>query len=114
MAGSLGHRYFDLSRDLMEQLTGRIAENGGMVVDYAGDGILAMWKLPDVLPDHAAKACLAALAMHAEMSGLNRRWAETIGPGPVGTRNRDPHRHRHDRQRRQPVEGQVRADRRPR
>ena len=79
LAGRLGKRYFDLSRNIMEQLTGRIAEHGGMVVDYAGDGILAMWNAPVLLPDHAEKACLAALAMHAEMSGLNRRWAETLG-----------------------------------
>ncbi len=78
MAGRLGNRYFDLSRDLMEQLTGRIAEQGGMVVDYAGDGILAMWNAPEVLSDHAAKACLAALAMHTEMTGLNRHWADAL------------------------------------
>jgi adenylate cyclase len=63
----------------MEQLTGRIAGHGGMVVDYAGDGILAVWNAPEEIADHAARACTTALEMHAEMEGLNRRWAETLG-----------------------------------
>ena len=103
--------YFDLSRDIMEQSTGRIAEHGGLSSTTRGRHPRDVERARR-LPDHAEKACLAALAMHAEMSGLNRRWAETSGP--VGTRDRDSLRDRHDRERRQPVEGQVRADRRPR
>ncbi len=82
LAGRMGERYFDLSRDLMGRLTLRIAEAGGVVVDYAGDGILAMWNAPEPLEDHADRACRAALAMVAELAELNAIWADELG-GPL-------------------------------
>jgi adenylate cyclase len=65
-----------LVRDMMEQFSERIVEQGGTIVDYAGDGILAMWNAPVLQEDHAARACRAALAMLAELPGLNARWKE--------------------------------------
>jgi adenylate cyclase len=66
-------------RDLMERLTERIIAEGGVIVDYAGDGILAMWNAPASQSDHAERACRAALAMLKELPGLNERWQATIG-----------------------------------
>ncbi len=66
-------------RDMMERLSERIVEHGGVIVDYAGDGILAMWNAPTSQPDHAARACRAALAMLGELEGLNRKWYELAG-----------------------------------
>jgi adenylate cyclase len=65
-----------LVRDTMEQLSERIFEQGGTIVDYAGDGIFAMWNAPVPQEDHAARACRAALAMLAELPSLNDRWHE--------------------------------------
>jgi adenylate cyclase len=64
--------------DVLERLTARIKDHGGVVVDYAGDGILAMWNAPVPQPDHAARACRAAMAMVGELAGLNDRWSERI------------------------------------
>ena len=36
----------ELIRDVMEHLTARIMESAGVVVDYIGDGLLAMWNAP--------------------------------------------------------------------
>jgi adenylate cyclase len=69
----------ELLGDVLERLTARIKENGGVVVDYVGDGILAMWNAPLLQPDHAQRACRAAMAMIRELSGLNERWAERTG-----------------------------------
>jgi adenylate cyclase len=69
-------------RDVMERLTERIIAESGVIVDYAGDGILAMWNAPVPQKDHADRACRAALAMLAELPGLNSRWRETVG-GPL-------------------------------
>src|SRR5262245_30680855 len=69
-------------RDLMECLTDRIIAEGGVIVDYAGDGILAMWNAPAPQDDHAQRACRAALAMLKEIPRFNERWQATIG-GPV-------------------------------
>jgi adenylate cyclase len=68
-----------LIRDLLERLSARVAEFGGVIVDYAGDGMLAMWNAPVPQPDHAARACLAALAMGDEMPGVNERWRQKAG-----------------------------------
>jgi adenylate cyclase len=70
-------------RDVMERLTDRILEQGGVIVDYAGEGILAMWNAPIPQEDHVARACRAALAMLAELPALNATWQETIGE-PLG------------------------------
>jgi adenylate cyclase len=67
-----------LMGDVLERLTTRIKDQGGVVVDYAGDGILAMWNAPVPQPDHAAMACRAAMAMLGELAGLNQRWAERV------------------------------------
>lgn len=71
-----------LIRDMMERLTEQIVARGGVIVDYAGDGILAMWNAPAAQPDHAVRACNAALAMQAELPGLNETWHEMVG-GPL-------------------------------
>ena len=69
--------------DVMERLTARIVEHAGVVVDYVGDGLLAMWNAPAEQPDHAALACRAALAMLDELPSLNESWQATLGK-PLG------------------------------
>ena len=66
-----------LLRDMMERLTEHIVGHGGVIVDYAGDGILAMWNAPSAQLDHALRACSAALAMLGTMTDLNERWRAT-------------------------------------
>jgi adenylate cyclase len=67
-----------LVRDMMEQLSEHIVGHGGVIVDYAGDGILAMWNAPTPQPDHALRACSAALDMLGAMTDLNNHWRETV------------------------------------
>ncbi len=69
----------ELIRDVMEHLTARIMEESGVVVDYIGDGLLAMWNAPLEQPDHAIRACRAALAMREGLPELNTRWESRIG-----------------------------------
>jgi len=73
----------ELIRDIMEHLTARIVESAGVVVDYMGDGLLAMWNAPVEQPDHAARACRAALAMRDGLPELNSRWQDRLGR-PLG------------------------------
>jgi len=67
-----------LMGDILERLTARIYEHGGVVVDYVGDGILAMWNAPLAQADHAARACRAAQAMLGELPGLNECWGSRV------------------------------------
>jgi adenylate cyclase len=64
---------------VMERLTQRIMEFEGVVVDYSGDGIMAMWNAPMTQPDHASKACRAALAMLADLPAMDADWKERLG-----------------------------------
>ncbi len=66
-------------RDMMEGLSEQIVAQGGVIVDYAGDGILAMWNAPTEQPDHAVRACRAALAMLGELPQINQRWGQEAG-----------------------------------
>jgi adenylate cyclase len=72
-----------LVRDVMERLTRRIREHQGVVVDYIGDAVLALWNAPADQLSHAALACQAALAMQEEVPGLNETWSDRVG-GPLG------------------------------
>jgi adenylate cyclase len=73
----------ELIRDVMEHLTATIMAFEGVVVDYIGDGLLAMWNAPLEQPEHARQACRAALAMSDGLAQLNRRWEGQLGV-PIG------------------------------
>ncbi len=68
-----------LVADVMEAITARVREHDGVVVDYSGDGLMAVWNAPAAQPDHAAKACRAALAALGETARLNAAWQERLG-----------------------------------
>jgi adenylate cyclase len=86
LAERLGpHDTCRLVADVMERLTARIREFDGVVVDYTGDGLMAMWNAPAAQPDHAARACRAALAMLNELPSLSADWQEMLsGPLAIG------------------------------
>jgi adenylate cyclase len=65
--------------DVMAALSDCVIEHQGVLVDYIGDEIMAMWGAPDEQPDHAQLACNAAVAMLDRLPSLNRRWQETLG-----------------------------------
>jgi adenylate cyclase len=71
-----------LIRSMMEQFSEQIIKHGGVIVDYAGDGILAMWNAPVKQEGHAARAAQAALAMLDELPALEAQWQEVVG-GPL-------------------------------
>ena len=52
----------------------------GVLVDFIGDEMLAMWGAPQEQPDHARRACRApALDMLACVSRLSDDWKDVIG-----------------------------------
>ncbi len=46
----------------------------GVLVDYVGDELLAMWGAPASQPDHARLACLAAIDIWRTLPAINERW----------------------------------------
>lgn len=73
-----------LLQDIMEHLSEQIQIEGGVIVDYAGDGILAMWNAPVEQPDHVERACKAAIAMHKGFPDVCERWSHLLGDFPIG------------------------------
>lgn len=67
-------RTVELISDVMSVLTQCVLDRDGVVVDYVGDAVMAMWGAPEDQPDHATRACSAALAMFEALPALNERW----------------------------------------
>ena len=64
---------------VMGTLSDCVLEHQGVLVDYIGDELMAMWGAPVEQPDHARLACQAALAMLDTLPGLNERWEPILG-----------------------------------
>ena len=60
--------------DVMGSLSDCVLAHRGVLVDYIGDELLAMWGAPEEQPDHAQLACLAAVDMFNLLPKLNERW----------------------------------------
>ncbi|MBY0527378.1 MAG: adenylate/guanylate cyclase domain-containing protein [Gemmataceae bacterium] len=65
--------------DTMGDLSQCVLEQEGVLVDYVGDELLAMWGAPTPHADHGVRAALAALAMRRALETLNDRWLPTLG-----------------------------------
>jgi adenylate cyclase len=68
--------------DVMGALSECVLAEDGVLVDYIGDELLAMWGAPREQADQAERAVRAALAMRRAVEPLNGRWQETLG-GPM-------------------------------
>lgn len=70
---------YGLLADLMDRLTECVFAHQGVIVDYFGDGLCAMWNAPLEQPDHADRACQAALDMLRDLPMLDRHWLSVTG-----------------------------------
>jgi adenylate cyclase len=67
------------TNDVLSTLSDCVQKHHGVLVDYIGDELMAMWGAPEDQPDHAERACLAALEMIESFSGENARWQGPLG-----------------------------------
>lgn len=65
--------------NVMGTLSDCVLDYRGVLVDYIGDMIMAMWGAPKEQPDHPTLACKAAQAMIGLLPELNNRWEPTLG-----------------------------------
>jgi len=64
---------------VMGALSDCVLKHKGVLVDYIGDELMAMWGAPEEQPDHARMACSAALDMLAGLPAINDRWLPILG-----------------------------------
>jgi class 3 adenylate cyclase/ABC-type nitrate/sulfonate/bicarbonate transport system substrate-binding protein len=58
----------------LEQVSGAIAEEGGTVDKFIGDGVMAFWNAPVLCPDHILRGCAGALRAARRMERVNDTW----------------------------------------
>jgi adenylate cyclase len=71
------------TQDVLSTLSECVLAHKGVLVDYIGDELMAMWGAPEEQPDHAERACRASLDMLGALKALNERWQARLGE-PTG------------------------------
>jgi adenylate cyclase len=64
--------------DVFGALSECVLRHQGVLVDYVGDELLAMWGAPVDQPDHARLACRAAIDMWQTLPEINERWSPRL------------------------------------
>jgi adenylate cyclase len=71
------HVLLELLNEYLTPMTDIIVSgHEGTLDKYIGDAIMAFWGAPRPQPDHALRACRAALAMVERLEALRSRWRE--------------------------------------
>jgi adenylate cyclase len=71
-----------LMNRFLTALSQPILERDGTIDKYMGDAIMAFWNAPVDLPDHAARACRAALDMIRKVDDLNEKMLDETKANP--------------------------------
>jgi adenylate cyclase len=69
-----------LLNEYLTAMTDIIVANGGIIDKYQGDAVMAEFGVPVPLPDHALRACMAALQMQEELARLREKWKQEGKP----------------------------------
>ena len=68
-----------LLNDYLTEMTDIIMEEGGTLDKYEGDAIIAFWNAPLEQPDHAVRACRAALRCQKRLAELREVFQKRTG-----------------------------------
>jgi adenylate cyclase len=76
------HEMIELLSEYYARMTEQIFASGGMLKEYVGDELLAIFGAPLEQADHAERACAAALAMREHRQTLREEWTK-LGRPPL-------------------------------
>ena len=68
-------------QDTLTSLSEQVQVLDGVLVDYVGDELFAMWGAPDKVADHATRAATAAKQMMDLSVEMSKQWKDTIPEG---------------------------------
>ena len=66
--------------EYFSQMTEQVFANEGLLKEYVGDELMAIFGAPLTQEDHAKRACLTALAMRDKLREIRRIWTELDRP----------------------------------
>ncbi|MSU51121.1 MAG: adenylate/guanylate cyclase domain-containing protein [Opitutus sp.] len=69
-------RLVALMNEYLTACTDLIHEEGGTLDKYVGDEVVVMFGAPLPVPDHAYRACVAALRVQSRLTELRAKWAK--------------------------------------
>lgn len=69
---------YELLGHVMDCLTAAVMDHDGLVIDYYGDGLAAMWNAPADQSNHAELACRAGLRMLESVPEIIADWGRVI------------------------------------
>lgn len=79
------HEVVQMLREYLTKMVDQVLAQQGTLDKFIGDGVMAIFGAPVPLPDHAERACRAALGMNRELEALRARWvAEGREPFKIG------------------------------
>jgi adenylate cyclase len=70
--------FCEMLSHVLDSLTDAVLDNDGYIIDYCGDGLVAMWNAPVRHPKHAELACCAGLQMHVMLPEVTNDWVRLI------------------------------------
>ena len=70
----------ELLSEYYARMTEQIFAYQGMLKEYVGDELMAILGAPIAQPDHAERACAAALAMREHRNALREEWTRLSRP----------------------------------
>ena len=76
-------RLVELMNEYLTACTDIVQAEGGTLDKYIGDAVVAMYGAPLVLPDHAYRACVAAIRVHRRCAELREKWRNEGEKWPV-------------------------------
>ena len=70
----------DILGEYFNEMTEQVFAYEGLLKEYVGDELMAIFGAPLTQQDHAKRACLTALAMRDKLESLRRAWEEMERP----------------------------------
>src|SRR6185437_3813436 len=74
---------YTLIQPIYELMAGAVKEQGGSVREFTGDGIMALFGVPDALEDAPLRACRAALAIQQRLDAASPTFVSKHGVLPL-------------------------------